>query len=323
MMTLLNRKNLIVVLFALAITFLSAGSSQAQNEGRAIQAQDESPDTGLISVDFPGGTITEYVNALAKAAGSLNVLISPEAADFSMPPVKLTKVSVSAAIDLVKGTRTDKNDRFVNLDVDQMRQTEANEQITFKIDAHRPNRGRPTEVKTLSRVWSIAHLIQDGVFNSKVVLEAVEMAIAVTKSTSKVDIRFHEATGLLIASGSTSQLSAIENVLDELGQSQQMKSYKSQLKMESDLEHLKNALNIASDLSNESAVKQAHLENENKALRHELETQMVRFVATTRILNEREGMLRDTTSKLRELQDVLDRAQRRTADDDKSGSKDN
>ncbi len=313
MMTLLNRKNLVVVLVALALTFLSAGSTQAQNDV---------PDAGLISVDFKGGTITEYIDALAKAAGSVNVLISTEAADLSMPPVKLTKVSVSAAIDLVNGTRTDKNDRFVNLDVDHLRQYEANEQETFKINANRPSRGRPTEVKTLSKVWSIAHLIQDGVFNSKVVLDAVEMAIAVTKSTSKVDIRFHEATGLLIASGSTSQLSAIENVLGELGQSQQMKSYKSQLKLESDLEHLKNELNITSDKANASAVKQAQLEDENKALRLELETQMGRFVATTRMLNEREGMLRDTTSKLRELQDVLDRAQRRTTDDDKSGNKD-
>jgi len=313
MMTLLNRKNLVVVLVALALTFLSAGSTQAQNDV---------PDAGLISVDFKGGTITEYIDALAKAAGSVNVLISTEAADLSMPPVKLTKVSVSAAIDLVNGTRTDKNDRFVNLDVDHLRQYEANEQETFKINANRPSRGRPTEVKTLSKVWSIAHLIQDGVFNSKVVLDAVEMAIAVTKSTSKVDIRFHEATGLLIASGSTSQLSAIENVLGELGQSQQMKSYKSQLKLESDLEHLKNELNITSDKANASAIKQFQLEDENKALRLELETQMVRFTATTRMLNEREGMLRDTTSKLRELQDVLDRAQRRTTDDDKSGNKD-
>lgn len=316
MMKLLNRKNLVLVLVALVLSSLSASSTQAQNDV---------PDAGLISVDFPGGTITEYIDALAKAAGSVNVLISTEAADLSMPPVKLTKVSVSAAIDLVNGTRTDKNDRFVNLDVDHLRQYEANEQETFKINAQSPGRRRPTEVKTQtpSGVWSIAHLIQDGVFNSKVVLEAVEMAIAVTKSTSKVDIRFHEATGLLIASGSTSQLSAIENVLDELGQSQQMKSYKSQLKLESDLERFKNELNIASDKANASAVKQFQLEDENKALRLELETQMARFVATTRMLNEREGMLRDNTSKLRELQDVLDRAQRRTADDDKSGSKDN
>lgn len=311
-MTLLNRKNLVVVLVALVLTFLSAGSTQAQNDV---------PDVGLISVDFPGGTITEYIDALAKAAGSVNVLISTEAADLSMPPVKLTKVSVSAAIDLVKGTRTDKNDQLVSFNVNHLKRYEVNEQETFKINAYRS----PTEVKTQthSRVWSIAHLIQDGVFNSKVVLDAVEMAIAVTKSTSKVDIRFHEATGLLIASGSTSQLSAIENVLDELGQSQQMKSYKSQLKLESDLEHLKNELNITSDKANASAVKQAQLEDENKALRLELETQMGRFVATTRMLNEREGMLRDATSKLRDVQALLDRKLRQAADDDKSGSKDN
>jgi len=316
-MTLLKRKNLAVVLIALAFILSGANTVHAQTVF-------ESNDRGLISVDFPGGTITEYIDALAKAAGSVNVLISTEAADLSMPPVKLTKVSVSAAIDLVNGTRTDKNDRFVNLDVDHLRQYEANEQETFKINANRPNRGRPTEVKTLSRVWSIAHLIQDGVYNSKVVLEAVEMAIAVTKSTSKVDIRFHEATGLLIASGSTSQLSAIENVLGELGQSQQMKSYKSQSKLESDLERLQNKLNLASDLTNEFAVKQAHLENENKVLRLELETQMVRFTETRRMLDERQAILHHTTSQLREVQAALDRAQRQLlADDDKSGHRNN
>ena len=322
-MTLLNRKNLIVVLFALALTFLSAGSTQAQNEGQATQAQNESSDTELISVDFPGGTITEYVNALAKAAGSVNVLISTEAADLSMPPVKLTKVSVSAAIDLVNGTRTDKNDRFVNLDVDHLRQYEANEQETFKINANRPSRGRPTEVKTLSRVWSIAHLIQDGVFNSKVVLDAVEMAIAVTKSTTKVDIRFHEATGLLIASGSTSQLSAIENVLGELGQSQQMKSYESNQKLEKQITAITSLLDKSREQTVLSNTKRVQLTNENKALRLELETQMVRFQETRRIMDEREALLHDTTIKLREVQALLDRQLKQRAEDDKSGNKDN
>lgn len=313
-MSLLNRKNLVFVLVALVVTFLGANSVQAQNVGK---------DSNLISVNFKGGTIAEYVDALAEAAGAVNILVSSGAAYASMPAVKLTKVTVSAAVDLTDGYRTNiKTNRLVKIIVNHVSLYAVGENPTFKITAQNQPTGLPRE-NTRSRIWSIAHLIQDGVFSSKVVLDAIELAIAVTNSKTEVDIRFHEATGLLIVSGSTSQLKAIDNVLDELGRSQQMKSFKSNMKLEQELDQTRVELfrfkNQTKGISENLAV----LKDENKALRLELETQMARFIATTRMLNEREGMLRDTTNKFRELQAVLDRAKRQAADDNKPGNKDN
>lgn len=313
-MTLLIRKNLAVVLIALFFIIAGANTSHAQNNIN---------DAELISVDFPGGTVAEYVAALTKAAGSMNVLISPEAAEFSMPAVKLTKVTVSSAIDLVEGQWTENRDPTVYLDVDHVTQYDSREQRTYRINAKLNIRRSQVREKIQSRVWSISHLIKDDVFDSNLVLAAVEMAIEITKSLNKVDMRFHEATSLLIASGSKTQLDAIEGVLDALMQSSQMNSYKSQSKLEKQLQTMKRAEAAFSQQSQRAIAKLAQLENENQAFRLELQTQMVRFAETKRIMDEREALLKETTSKLRDVQALLDRQLRQAADDDKSGRKDN
>jgi hypothetical protein len=55
----------------------------------------------LLSVEFPGGTIKDYIEVLAKAAPDLNVVIRPETAEIPMPPVSLKGVAHGTALQLI------------------------------------------------------------------------------------------------------------------------------------------------------------------------------------------------------------------------------
>jgi len=52
-------------------------------------------------VEFPGGTIKDYIDVLSKAAPDLNVVIRPETADVPMPPVSLKGVAHGTALQLI------------------------------------------------------------------------------------------------------------------------------------------------------------------------------------------------------------------------------
>lgn len=314
-MSLINRRNLVVVLVALALTFSGAAT---------LQAQDEVNNSQLISVDFKGGTIAEYIDALEKAAGSVNVLIAPEAADISMPAVKLTKVTVAAAIDLVDGYRKEKETgRIIRLVVDHIQKYEAGEQPTFKIITQL-QRNSGLKEETHSKVWSIAYLIKDDVFDSEVILDAVETSIDITKSTVQVEIRFHEATGLLIASGSHKQLNAIQELLGELGQSSQMKSFKEDKKLKRELSSVTQQLHRMLTEAPKIKQKLAQLEAENKDLRAELENRSVRLAETMRMLEERSNKLDIAQQMIRKMNvELWNQGPKQKTDDDKSGNKDN
>ena len=114
-----------------------------------------------------------------------------------MPPVTLTKVTVSAAIGLVDGRSLLQRERSIQLDVRHMPQYTEQEQPTYQI--HATVRGNP--VGTQASVWTIANLLRGDIFDADDVLEAVETALDILQSTDEPIIRFHKQTGLLIARG--------------------------------------------------------------------------------------------------------------------------
>jgi hypothetical protein len=170
-------------------------------------------DAQLISLNFRGGTVVEYVAAIRKAAGDINVVIAPEAAEIQMPAVSVKRVTVAAALDLLDGRSRDAHTRRVKLEVVHMPVYDTEEKQTYQVRAQVS--GRPSA--RAASVWTAAVLLDHDI-SSQALLSAVETAIEVVGSTTKPDVRFHEDTGLLIASGDHDQLSAIEEVLDRLAE---------------------------------------------------------------------------------------------------------
>ena len=131
-----------------------------------------------------------------------------------MPAVDVKQVTVAAAIALIDGRLRDLPGRRIQLDVVHLPVYDVRERQTYQVLAKVS--GRATV--QAAHVWTLADLLDNDI-PSAAVLSAVETAIDVVASTTKPDVRFHEDTALLIASGDHDQLQAIEHVLDSLNES--------------------------------------------------------------------------------------------------------
>ena len=107
----------------------------------------------LVTMKFTGGNAVDYVQALKKAAGDINVIIAVEAKDVLMPPVELTDASVEAALEVLNGKTSQVNDRFIKLELHANHGGNPAEQIVYAVDAK--VQGRPVDERIMQRVWSV------------------------------------------------------------------------------------------------------------------------------------------------------------------------
>ncbi len=177
--------------------------------GTTAQSPRETP---LIDVRFSGGTATQFIEAIRKAAGDINVLVAPDAVKVKMPPVTLSNVSVAAALNLLDGKEQRTPNQIVRVKVDMMPRHSSLERETFQI---RVDVRRDRERVPGAYVWSVSSLLDHDI-SSLALLSAVEMALDVIGSDTKLDVRFHEDTGLLIAMGDFGQMETIDGVLEQL-----------------------------------------------------------------------------------------------------------
>ncbi len=306
-MTILIKKTSLLACMAALILLVSGGSTLAANP-----SNDE---MGLISVKFAGGSVTDYFDALVKEAGTINVMLAPEAAEVSMPPVTLTKVSVSAAIDLVDGRSASPPGRIIELNVRQMPQYQDGAQPTYQVRAEI----HPTGSATYTSVWTIAGLLRGDVFDADDVLAAVEAALDILASTDEPIIRFHKETGLLIARGDPRQLSTIKDVLEQLDQSQILMSQKPMQELHDQNAALKNGLANAEARAANLTVQWDTARGELRRFRVELEAQMARLAEMERRLRMKDEDLLELTLSLRKTQAELDAERRKSTGDHKPG----
>ena len=269
----------------------------------------------LISVKFAGGTVADYVKALVKKAGTINVVVALEAAEVPMPPVTLTKVTVSAAIDLVDGRSLLQRERSIELDVRHMPQYTEQEQPTYQIQA--TVRGNP--VRTQASVWTIANLLRGDNLDADDVLAAIETALDILQSTGEPIIRFHKETGLVIARGDQAQLSTIDDVLGQLLASQNLMFQRPYQKLRDKHAALGGELESAKARIGELTSERDSARDEVRRFRVELEAQMARLAETERMLQQRNQELADLTSLLRKTQAELEAERRKSTVDGKSG----
>ena len=188
--------------------------------GVQAQSPPPSPESGgqrVVSLKFPGGTLADYVETLRDAVGTLNIVLSgPEVGAVRLPPIELESVMLHSAMAVLEGEVWLNNSAHLRVSVEQLGfSTDENVKPVFRVTAHR--RGGPASPDV--HVWSVAGLLAQGV-ESAGVLTAVETAIDLLEGNYQAaEVRFHEATGLLIASGQEQQLEAIDRVVDGLHRS--------------------------------------------------------------------------------------------------------
>jgi hypothetical protein len=169
---------------------------------------------------FPGGTLEDYAQAIRGNLPLVNIVVMPEARSLPVPPVELHTVGVDQALDLLEGESYPDERTIVRITVRQIGVAPGAGEPTnpvFRISAEKHSRGRPAATEV--QVWTVAALLSKEL-PAEAILTAIETSVDLASGTyGPAEVRFHEATGLIIACGYTEQLDAIDCVIDRLQES--------------------------------------------------------------------------------------------------------
>ncbi|MCI0353370.1 MAG: hypothetical protein L0Y44_10850 [Phycisphaerales bacterium] len=174
----------------------------------------------LINLDFPGGTVPQYIQAIRKASDDVNIVVLVDFSNVSMPPVQLRDVDPWSALLVLDSIPSYQGGRTVKIDVSNSFQQRAdfvagNERPVFTVNGvvtSGGSRNDPTE----SAVLEISELLGGEVKDADV-LTAVQTALELLPDDLEpAKIKFHEATGLLIVHGHPEQVRSVKNVISQL-----------------------------------------------------------------------------------------------------------
>ncbi len=203
---------------ALAV-FLAAANSHAQNAENQT-AENASPTVNLnmealswddsmqftISLDQPSGSVLQLVEAIRENIPKLNIVVTETASSYRLPEIKLAEVPIRGALSLVS-TLTD-NAVEVNFQ-SQNEGSEANLVLISSQEGYSPDRNLTV------RVLNVKRLLQEA--DRDALLSALDEGYRMMgNETNQVEIKIHEATGLLFVKGTSSQLVMAESIVQEI-----------------------------------------------------------------------------------------------------------
>lgn len=176
-------------------------------------------ETQVVTVSFEGGSVREYVEAIKKVAPATNIVVMACADKVEMPAVQLTKVSLSTALQLLDGRSTQGAQGYTELHV-QYNEGDEEGQGIWAIDCETslrdPYGGRGY------RIWSVKDMVgEDQKTTINDVMSVVDSALSMVdegeaEAGTPPQVKFHEATGLIIAKGTDAQLGVIDEVLNAM-----------------------------------------------------------------------------------------------------------
>ncbi len=157
--------------------------------------------TMIASLEFPGGTIGSYVEALKAAGAEGKIALTGDPDALRIEKVSLKDVTLEAATRLV----------------DDIRQSKPNSEAIAEVDDHDGLymvhvRTARRSIGTESRVWSLRQSIGLGM-DADTMLSAIEAGVAMTDGVANAEISFHEPTSLLIVVGERPALELIDSIL--------------------------------------------------------------------------------------------------------------
>lgn len=234
-------------LSALAMAACISGLAWAQSSPSKLPQQVSSPttpvpevtslrqspntpvDDTLVTLDFKGGTIADYVNAIRAAAGPkpVNVLFDEETANLPMYMVRLTNASVWSALGAVERNTRNEEGQIVQVRIGRPTPPPTGGIPTYSIssDVSRmspiENRRQEVVVLSLNPIIGLPSVTKDkaiSTIDAKSVLSAIELAVSLVSAPKAVPpvLQFHEASGLLFVRGDLAQQRAAKEVIARL-----------------------------------------------------------------------------------------------------------
>lgn len=220
----LNRNVLHFMLAAVAGTSITLGAqaqsaspqgARAERTATAGLLADSDAGVSVFDMTFPGGTVGDYFDAIRSIPGVVaNVSLSQEAWGVPMPPIRLSRVSVSVAVRAVE-TITDES----GTPIFSTRAIEDGRSAPLYVIVARPTKpGKPeAEILHSFRVASLLDPRQGGGMSADTLLGAIETLLSMDGSGSApAKAMLHKETSTLIMQGRTGQLQAVENLIEGL-----------------------------------------------------------------------------------------------------------
>ncbi len=172
----------------------------------------------VFDVEFGGGTMAEYVQAVRTAAGAANVVFTPVSAQVPVAPMRLTNVSLKAALELLEGSHTLPDSSRVDVVFRESNSGRSaleklGELTIYRLEARKYIPGAPD---LHSHVWSLAPILGADE-NPEPVLTAIEAALDLADGNRETArVRFHRETRLLLVRAAEPQIEVIDSLLGEL-----------------------------------------------------------------------------------------------------------
>jgi hypothetical protein len=276
---------LVVLAPAMAQTAPKPSSEPADEQAAAT-------DSRLANLKFTGGTVGDYVQAVRRTFPDANILMDEEVERLPMPEVELTSVGLKSALQLLEFQS--REDPRGSLRVDVHCLTERHARPVYRILA----RVRGPQQRNRSQVWTVADLLA-AEMKPEDVLSAVETAMGLLAEDGfePAQIRFHEATGLLVARGHEEQINAIDEIVDRLRETVELRREAESPHWKAELENARERLMHAQQ-ELDAARERAEAERARRfEERKQMEVELVR----------REAEMRELAQQADELRALLER----------------
>lgn len=176
-----------------------------------VNATQSATASNLFDLDFPGGTLKEYVEAIRNKNRKANIVIMPDAVNIPMPPVQLKSVQLPRAMEILDNLVVGSDHQEVKISLRYVRgNSDMGELSIFTINASR----RSLPVRTM--VFSVSDILQ-GEVSDRDLLTTIESSLElVSEGQPEAKVQFHPETGILIVRGYEAQVELVSNLLEEL-----------------------------------------------------------------------------------------------------------
>ena len=255
---------------------------QAQDESRIQQdlrrrsqvAEPQEPEflrqNPVISIEFEGGSVQEYVAVLRRAAPNVNIMLDSDAGDVDVPAFELRGVMLIDALKILEDLEPEDQSYELSLDHFASGPSEFYAPV-FRVTAIKQ---RPPQPPLQTSVWSVRQLLSNQI-EAAHILGAIETALSLQEDLGAPEVRFHEETGLILARAHPEQIAVIAEVIHNLQSSVSPPRDNDLDQMSMRLGHAVAALEEANRRALTSEAESLELTRENERLKTRLEMLML------------------------------------------------
>ncbi len=192
-----------------------AHDAEAMNREAIVRAAKRDA-SALIDVDFPGGTLRDYLQSLQKASGYRNVVVSQEELyAVPLPAIALSSVTPHAAVRVLESMPFTIGSTRGWVRLQQITQMRGEEQPVFVATLEKESTpGGAKRQPVITRVFDLSTLQKYEPEQLKALLEAIGVGIELVGQSNEFATKFHPGSGLFFVKGTPSDIDVVEQAIE-------------------------------------------------------------------------------------------------------------